>query len=107
MTEPKPRRTRKPDDLRFYDALRPLKVSRDGPYKSIDRYRDFVSVFSSDAGKRVLSQIVDHCEGKVPSEDESDAKVRAYIARRRVGWWICAQMMAPAQVEIEQKPIGD
>lgn len=84
---------------RYFEALRPIVVSADGPYKPIDRYRDFATVFGSDAGKRVLSQIISMCEDKVPREDADEPAVRAYIARRRVGWLI-ASMMVPPRAEM-------
>ena len=90
---------------RFFEALRPIAVSGDGPYQPMDRYRDFATVFSSDAGRRVLSQIVAHCEDKVPREDAPDEACRGYVVRRRVGLWLASMLLPPrAPVQTKRNP---
>jgi hypothetical protein len=77
-------------------ALLPLHAASGGPYTPVDRYRDFHSVFSTEAGKRVLRQIVDRCEGRVlPQDDASLQQLAAYVARRKVGLWIVATASVP------------
>lgn len=57
----------------FVAALRPVRVSVEGPYTPLDRYRDFHAVFADERGRRVLAQIVDLCEGRPRSiEDVGD-----------------------------------
>jgi hypothetical protein len=79
-------------------ALLPLRASEQpgSGYTRVDRYRDFHAVFASDAGKRVLRQIVDHCEGRVlPQDDANLQQLAAYVARRKVGLWIVATASVP------------
>lgn len=67
----------------FIDALRPVKVGRAG-YTHLDRYRDFSRVLlSTPEGKRVLSQIIDLCEG--PIANEADLNNHALLAARAWG----------------------
>lgn len=42
----------------FLSALVPVRPRADGPYTYADRHHDFKTVFGTEAGKRVLSQIV-------------------------------------------------
>ncbi len=92
MTEPTD------DGIRaFIEALRPIQVTAEGPYRKIDRYRDFHAVFGSDGGKRVLSQIIDHCEGRPLSEADAHdgTKLVWRTAMRSVGLWISATAATP------------
>ena len=80
-----------PDIRAFIEALRPLQVRAEGPYKPIDRYRDFSRVFGTDEGKRVLSQIIDLCEGKPPS----DAEIASHaLLAKRAGMRFVGQKIA-------------
>lgn len=83
------------------EALRPVRVGRNG-YNRIDRYRDFNKVFhGSPEGRRVLAQIVDLCEGKPITEDElaNHALLAARAFARRVGTLITAYSTVPPPVE--------
>lgn len=88
------------DVAALIEALRPVRVGR-ANYTRTDRYRDFSSVFGSDAGKRVLSQIIDFAEG--PPTIESDLSNHALLAARawarRVGQMIAAWASVPPAVE--------
>lgn len=79
----------------FIEALQPIQVSAEGPYTAMDRYRDFHNVFNTDIGKRVLSQIVDKCEGKLPAATDSPQVLAAYVERRKLGLWIAAITTVP------------
>lgn len=69
-----------PDIRAFIEALKPIRCSREGPYTFTDRYRDFSRVFGSDEGKRVLSQIIDLCEGGLMGDTEIQS--HALLAKR-------------------------
>lgn len=86
------------DIASFIEALRPVKVSRDGGYTDMDRHRDFKAVFhGSEEGKRVLSQIIDYAEGHSVGEHEVDshAKLAYWAGRRKVGQIIAAWATVP------------
>jgi len=87
----------------YFETLRRITVSDDGPYTRLDRFRDFAKTFGTVEGKRALSQIIDYCEEKVPREDEPDAAMRGYVARRRVGLWIASMLVPPRQVVVCKK----
>lgn len=80
----------------FIDALRPVKPGRAG-YTHLDRYRDFKTTFDSPEGKRVLSQIIDLCEGPVIREDEltNHALLAARAWGRRIGVLILQHASVP------------
>lgn len=92
-----------PDDdiTAFIEALRPVKVGRNG-YSRIDRYRDFKATFSTESGKRVLAQIIDLCEGPVPTESdiENHAKLAGRAMMRRVGALISAWTSVPPPEDV-------
>lgn len=81
---------RRPDvDLqKFFEALPTAFVGRG--YSREDRYRDFRAVFNTDAGRRVLAQIVREAEGlPVSRRDAADHAGLAYGAGKRwMGQWI-------------------
>ncbi|MFK4647214.1 hypothetical protein ABIF96_005788 [Bradyrhizobium ottawaense] len=81
------------DIAALVEALRPIKVGRDG-YQKLDRYRDARAVFTSEAGKRILSQLIDLCEGPVIREHEIDnhAKLAYRQGMRFVGIQVLAWM---------------
>lgn len=80
----------------FIEALsRDTRVSLDGPYTPLDRYRDFRAVFSTDQGQRVFKQIIDLCDGFVPREDDPPAVLAGYVARRRLGLKLSAILAIP------------
>lgn len=91
----------------FIEALRPVRVGRGG-YTRLDRYRDFRAVFSSEQGKRVLSQIIDFSEGGLLSEmdAESHARLAFRAGMRRVGAIISAWAAVPPPEDSDQ-PNGD
>lgn len=87
---------RKGADLqKFFDSLTFITPGRNG-YRKADRYRDFRQVFNSDAGKRVLAQIIDNAEGLPILEHEvSDTHKMAYRAgQRSVALWIVKTLKA-------------
>src|SRR5712672_452266 len=68
------------DIASLIEALRPVRVGRSN-YTRTDRYRDFNRVFfGTSEGRRVLSQIVDACEGA--QMQESDLNNHALLAAR-------------------------
>lgn len=81
----------------FIDALRPVKVGRNG-YSYLDRYRDFHRVLlGTPEGKRVLSQIVDLCEGPIVTESDlgNHALLSARAWARRLGTLISQYATVP------------
>lgn len=93
--------TQTEDIASLIEALRPVRVGR-GNYGRVDRYRDFNRVFFGTAeGRRVLSQIVDLCEG--PQLNEQDLNNHALLAARawtrRVGALISAWASVPPPKE--------
>lgn len=89
--------TQSDDIAALIEALRPVRVGR-GNYNRTDRYRDFNRVFfGTEEGKRVLSQIVDACEG--PQLAEQDLNNHALLAARawtrRIGALISAWASVP------------
>ena len=99
----KPRRL---NDLQaFFDSMQPVRVTRDGEYTPEDRLRDFRAVFfGTDAGKRVLHQIIAEAEGLPVNMGQLDS--HPYLAfragKREVGLRIVQWMQAqPADPVIE------
>lgn len=93
--------TQNEDIASLIEALRPVRVGRAG-YNRTDRYRDFNRVFFGTAeGRRVLSQIVDACEG--PQVTEADlsnhALLAARAATRRIGALVSAWASVPPPKE--------
>jgi hypothetical protein len=79
------------------EALRPVRITRDGAYTRIDRYRDFHRVLhGTEEGKRVLSQIIDLCEGPVVTANELDN--HALLAARAWGRRISTMILSYASV---------
>lgn len=86
------------DDISaLIEALRPVKVTTEGAYRAVDRYRDFHSFFATEGGKRVLAQIVDLCEGRPVGEDDAanHAALVWRAARRDVGLKLLAWATVP------------
>jgi hypothetical protein len=92
----------------FFDALAAVKAGRDG-YSTMDRYRDCRTVFfGSEAGKRVLGQVIALCEGlPVLEGDVANHALLAYRAgRRSIGQELVKWMNAeppPQQTQAESK----
>lgn len=86
------------DIASLIEALRPVRVGR-GNYTALDRYREARLTFSSDAGKRILSQIIDLCEGSVMFEHEVEniGKLAYRAGMRFVGIQIMAWMNQPRE----------
>lgn len=82
-------RRRKTDLQRFFDGLGTYRAGHRG-YTKKDRYRDFRQVFSSEAGKRVLSQIIAESEGLpvVESEASDTHRISFRLGKRSLGLWI-------------------
>jgi hypothetical protein len=93
--------TQSEDIASLIEALRPVRVGRQN-YTRQDRYRDFNRVFFGTAeGRRVLSQIVDACEGPQLTEAElsNHALLAARAWTRRVGALISAWASVPPPKE--------
>lgn len=93
--------TQTEDIASLIEALRPVRVGRQN-YTRTDRFRDFNRVFfGTSEGRRVLSQIVDACEG--PQLTESDLSNHALLAARastrRIGALISAWASVPPPKE--------
>lgn len=89
------------DIAALIEALRPVRIGRSG-YSRTDRYRDFNRVFFGTAeGRRVLSQIVDACEGPQLLETElnNHALLAARAWTRRIGALISAWASVPPPKE--------
>lgn len=93
--------TQNEDIASLIEALRPVRVGRQN-YSRTDRYRDFNRVFfGTPEGRRVLSQIVDACEGPQLTEAElnNHALLAARAWTRRVGTLISAWATVPPPKE--------
>jgi len=93
--------TQNEDIASLIEALRPVRVGRQN-YTRTDRYRDFNRVFfGTPEGRRVLSQIVDACEGPQLTEAElnNHALLAARAWTRRVGALISAWATVPPPKE--------
>src|ERR1700716_253262 len=89
--------TQTEDIASLIEALRPVRVGRQN-YTRTDRFRDFNRVFfGTDEGKRVLSQIVDACEGMQIAESDlnNHALLAARAWTRRIGALISAWASVP------------
>lgn len=73
-----------------------------GPrYSKKDRYRDFRSVFGTEAGKRVLTQIIAESDKPV-LDTELQAELMAYRAgKRSIGLWLVKVLNAEP---LEEQP---
>jgi hypothetical protein len=95
-----------PDILAFLEALRPVRVGKETGYSRLDRYRDFRATFGTDAGRRVLRQIMDLCEG--PPAIETDLTNHALLAARawsrRNGQMIVAWATVPPPEDPTAQP---
>lgn len=89
------------DLQKFFESLPRVRATHAGPYTKFDRYRDFRRVFGTDEGRRVLAQIVNHCEGPILTQAEihnhADLSFRA--GQREPGQWIVHVLNA--------EPLGD
>src|ERR1700738_1480371 len=93
--------TQSEDIASLIEALRPGRVGR-GNYTRTDRFRDFNRVFyGTPEGRRVLSQIVDACEGPQLTEQElsNHALLAARAWTRRIGALISAWASVPPPKE--------
>lgn len=93
--------TQSEDIASLIEALRPVRVGR-GNYTRLDRYRDFNRVFhGTPEGQRVLSQIIDACEGPQMTETElnNHALLAARAWTRRMGALISAWASVPPPKE--------
>lgn len=89
--------TQNEDIASLIEALRPVRVGRQN-YSRVDRYRDFNRVFfGTPEGRRVLSQIVDACEGAPMLEADlnNHALLAARAWARRIGALISAWASVP------------
>lgn len=89
------------DIASLIEALRPVRVGR-GNYSRTDRYRDFSRVFhGTPEGKRVLSQIIDACEGNqlIEADLNNHAILAARAWTRRIGALISAWASVPPPKE--------
>lgn len=89
--------TQNEDIASLIEALRPVRVGR-GNYTRLDRYSDFSRVFhGTPEGKRVLSQIIDACEGQqlLEADLNNHALLAARAWTRRIGALISAWASVP------------
>lgn len=60
-----------------------------GEYTTLDRYKDFSTVKNSDAGNRMISEIINICDVKTFENEANDAGKLAFRAGKRyVALWI-------------------
>ena len=96
-----------PEDavIALLERLPRIRAMDEGPYTYTDRARDFVTVFSTDSGKRVLSQIHQICD---PSSRPTDADRHGTLAYKagmlRVMGEIMLCMIAREPLKIETEP---
>lgn len=85
----------KPDLHGFFQSLTAVRPGQGG-YTHLDRYRDFREVFGTPVGRKVLHQLVDHCEGSPSLELDAEQthKTAFRNGRRSVGLWIVHTMNA-------------
>ena len=85
--------------LALLEQLPRIWPTEDGPYNYTDRARDFLQVFNTDQGRRVLAQIGQFCDQK-PSRADTDKPGRlAFDAGKR---WVLAAIQAAM---IARKPV--
>jgi hypothetical protein len=98
--------TTEPDDVAlFIDAMHrygEVRAGMEGNYSYVDRYRDFHAVFSTDVGKKVLAQIVNHCDRLPPKPSAPPQELAAYIAVRDIGLTIASWATIPPRAPVEQ-----
>lgn len=94
------------DDLyEFLDSLPSVHVGES--YTETDRARDFISTFSSESGRRVLSQIALICDPAMTLNDAEKHGRLAYKAgMRRVMAEIQRCFVIRQPVEVEREPHG-
>ena len=89
---------------RMLKMLPRLIAREEGPYTYVDRSRDFISVFSTEAGQRVLSQIANICDPEISPTDADKPGTLAYKAgKRRVMQEIMVCMIVKKPVIQETK----
>jgi hypothetical protein len=96
------------DDIaRVVEAIQAISIDKSS-YGPLDRYREFRQVFGTDAGKRVLSQIIAMCEGPVLREHEvhDHAKIAYRQGMRFVSAQIFAWMQQPREAPDAAKKKG-
>lgn len=83
----------------------PRLIARDaGPYTYVDRSRDFINVFSTEAGQRVLSQVASICDPEISPMDADKHGTLAFKAgKRRVMHEIMACMIVKQPVVQETR----
>ena len=91
------------DLQRFYDSLSFVRVNRDN-YSKMDRYRDFRRVFNTTEGRKVLAQIIAHCEGPIVNraEIQNHADLSFRAGQREPGQWIVHVLNAEPLEETKQ-----
>ena len=72
-------------------------------YNKDDRRRDFRQVFGGAAGRRVLRQIIDHCEGLPITEHDlgRPGYLEYRVGLREPGLWIIKVM----NQEVQERPV--
>ena len=83
------------DLQRFFESITHVQVHKDG-YTKRDRYSDFRVTFASDAGKRVLSQLIAYTEGQpiVEAEVNNVNSILFRAGKREVGLWVIKMLNA-------------
>lgn len=92
--------------VELLESMPRIRASHEGAYTFKDRANDFISLFSTDQGKRVLTQISSICDPVPRSEDADKPGTLAYKAgMRRVMTEImlCMAVKEPIVAESEQE----
>lgn len=95
----------------FFDSIATIKAGRGG-YSKMDRYRDFRAVFTGtstpEQGKRVLAQIIAHCEGLplIEADAEQAHKLVWRAATRSVGLQIVKWLNSEPDEPMEKQNGG-
>lgn len=74
--------------IAFLERLPRIKVGLD--YTKTDQARDFLAVFGTDAGQRVLAQISAFCS---PISSQADAEKPGLLAFREGQRWVLGKIM--------------
>lgn len=91
--------------IAFLESLPRVLASHEGPYTYVDRANDFISVFSTEQGRRVLSQIHLICDPTPKFEDaDKPGTLAMKSGMRRVMAEIMFCMVAKKPLTIESAP---
>lgn len=90
--------------IAMLEGMPRVKATDDGPYTHVDRARDFTTVFSTEVGQRVLSQIHQICDPPSTIKEANQGGTLAFKAgMRRVMGEIMLCFVPKQPVTIEEK----